>query len=478
MKDNRIKNMGKALKMELREHKSSFMVYFILRILVVAVMILQFLNGNFENVFLCVLTLILLIIPSLIQVNLRIELPTTLEIIMLLFIFSAEILGEIREYYIIYPFWDTMLHTLNGFLAAAIGFALVDILNRNEKFAFKMSPIFMALVAFCFSMTIGVLWEFFEFGVDTFLGFDMQKDTVVHRIASVMLDPAGGNKVTVLANITAVTVGGEELGLGGYLDIGLLDTMKDLLVNFVGAVIFSVIGFFYVKNRGKGSFARRFIPRLKRKEADFLTMVNDGQTKIKTVIFDIGNVLVDFNYSDCFHNYVADEEAYRKMVEATVKAPAWHEFDRGVWSDEEILNAFILKEPSIEQELRNMFAELKGVIKQREYTVPWIKELKQKGCRVLYLSNFPERTYRLHQKEMGFLKEMDGGILSYREKVIKPEEAIYKLLLERYQLRPEECVFVDDLAQNIEAAKKLGMHTILFTTWEKAVEELKQKGVR
>lgn len=152
--------MGKALKMEREEHRSSFIVYVTLRLLVIAVMILQIFNRNFENVFLCVLTLLLLIVPSFLQVNLKIELPTGLEIILLIFIFAAEILGEIQEYYIKFPMWDTILHTLNGFLMAAIGFSLVDILNRNEKFSFKLSPVFMAIVAFCFSMTIGVIWNF------------------------------------------------------------------------------------------------------------------------------------------------------------------------------------------------------------------------------------------------------------------------------------------------------------------------------
>lgn len=273
----KMKVMSKALKMELREHKSSFMVYVILRALVVLVMILQILNRNYENVFLCILTLLLLIVPSLVQVNLKIELPTTLEIIILLFIFAAEILGEIRAYYIKIPIWDTMLHTMNGFLMAAIGFALVDILNRNKKISFQLSPAFLAIVAFCFSMTIGVIWEFFEFGMDQFFHLDMQKDTVVSTISSVMFDPAGGNHPVTVSGIEEVIVKGEPLGLGGYLDIGLIDTMKDLLVNFVGAVVFSVIGYFYVKNRGKGKFASRLIPRLKAKDADFLKQAEDEE---------------------------------------------------------------------------------------------------------------------------------------------------------------------------------------------------------
>lgn len=264
------KTLWKAMKMELREHRSSFIVFVILRALVILMMILQLFNHNYENVFLCVLTLLLLMVPSFVQINLKIELPTTLEIIILLFIFSAEILGEIGAYYIKYPFWDTLLHTLNGFLAAAIGFSMVDILNRNERFSFQLSPVFMAIVAFSFSMTIGVIWEFFECGMDMFFGMDMQKDTIIHTVNSVMLDPAGGNHPTAIHNIREVVIDGQPLGLGGYLDIGLLDTMKDLFVNFIGAVVFSVFGFLYVKNRGKGKLVGRFVPSVKKQEADFL----------------------------------------------------------------------------------------------------------------------------------------------------------------------------------------------------------------
>lgn len=264
--------------MEIREHKSSFAVYLILRALVIVTMVLQVFNRNFENVFLCALTLILLMVPSFIQVNLKIELPTGLEIILLLFIFAAEILGEIQAYYIKVPEWDTILHTMNGFLMAAIGFSLVDILNRNERFSIKLSPVYVAIVAFCFSMTIGVVWEFFEFSMDMLFGLDMQKDSIVHAISSVMLDPAGGNHPTAIRHITETAVNGKALGLGGYLDIGLIDTMEDLFVNFIGAVIFSIVGFFYVKNRGKGKFAKRLIPRPKKKEYDYLSQLEeDGE---------------------------------------------------------------------------------------------------------------------------------------------------------------------------------------------------------
>ena len=257
----------KTLREQIRENKALAAVYIVLRVLVVLIMVAQFFNGNFENVFLCLLTLVLFTIPSFIERTIKIDVPDTLEVIILLFIFAAEMLGEIGSYYTQYPYWDTMLHTLNGFLCAAIGFSLVDILNRSDRFTFSLSPVYLAVVAFCFSMTVGVLWEFFEWAMDSFFLLDMQKDAVVNTISTVMLDPTGRNHPQQIKDITdviVVTADGTQraLGLGGYLDIGINDTMKDLFVNFIGALVFSIIGFFYVKNRGKGRFARRFIPRL------------------------------------------------------------------------------------------------------------------------------------------------------------------------------------------------------------------------
>ena len=255
-----------GLKTEIKEHKATFAVYLILRVIVIAAMVWSLIRGQYENLFVCTLTLILFLVPAFLKKNLGISLPSVLEVIILLFIFAAEILGEMNSFYIKYPFWDTMLHTINGFLFAAIGFALVDILNRDERVKFTLSPLFLAVVAFCFSMTIGVLWEFFEWGVDLLLHTDMQKDTVIHAIYSTAMDATRSNVAVPLENISEVTVNGESLGMGGYLDVGLHDTMKDMLVNFIGAVVFSIIGYFYVKTRGKGKFAALFIPKVKREQ--------------------------------------------------------------------------------------------------------------------------------------------------------------------------------------------------------------------
>ena len=250
------------LKEAVRRQPAVFTVYLVLRLMVLATLVSSVIRSEYESAFICLLVLVLFMLPFFIQQNFGIELPSTLEIIILLFIFAAEILGELECYFITFPYWDSMLHTTTGFLCAATGFALIDILNRNSRIKFELSPIYVALAAFCFSMTVGVLWEFFEFGMDRLFHMDMQKDTVVSSITSVMLDPTNKNIPVTIDGITSVTVNGQELGFGGYLDIGLYDTMEDLFVNFIGAVVFSTIGYFYIKHRGKGKLAKAFIPTI------------------------------------------------------------------------------------------------------------------------------------------------------------------------------------------------------------------------
>lgn len=259
------KKFYQALQTELRENRKTFVVYSVLRILVIIMMILQLSNHNYENAFLCVLTLVLMIVPSVLQVTFKVEFPSALEIIVLLFIFAAEILGEISSFYIYFPHWDTILHTLNGFLCAALGVSLVEILNKDKRIPFQMSPFFMAMVSFCFSMTIGVLWEFFEFGMDTLFLLDMQKDTVIGQISTTYLDPTKQNLRVLFPDITQTTVNGQILDIEGYLDIGLIDTMEDLLVNFIGAFIFAILQYIYGKHEDKKLF-RNLVPFLQEED--------------------------------------------------------------------------------------------------------------------------------------------------------------------------------------------------------------------
>lgn len=255
---------NQELKSYIQKHKAVSVVYFVLRLAVIAIMIPEIFNRNYNNVFLCVLTLVLFMIPSFVEKRIKIDVPDLLEIIILLFIFAAEILGELREYYLTFPYWDTMLHTINGFLCAAIGFALIDILNGSEKVSFNVSPLFSALCAFCFSMTVGVLWEFFEYFMDIVFHTDMQKDDIINTVSSVLFHPDGRN-IAQTITVDSMTLNG--MTFDGYIDIGLRDTMQDMFVNFIGAVVFSVIGFFYVRKRGRNRVIEGLIPRLKKDSA-------------------------------------------------------------------------------------------------------------------------------------------------------------------------------------------------------------------
>ena len=258
-------NVQKLIKVTYKENKrSSLVIYLILRFLVIICMILQILRGDLNNALLCLLSLILLFAPLFIQNKFEITLPNDLEIAIYLFIFSAEILGEIDNFFGIIPYWDIILHTINGFLATAVGFSLVDLLNKNSK-NINLSPFYLCLVAFCFSMTIGVLWEFFEYGCDKFLNVDMQKDTVIQKISSVALNPDGENKAVVVDDIGKTIIydtNGDALQVidNGYLDIGLNDTIEDLFVNFIGAIVFSCFAFFDLKHNRSDSFINRFVP--------------------------------------------------------------------------------------------------------------------------------------------------------------------------------------------------------------------------
>lgn len=252
-----------------KNKRINLVVYLVLRFFVILCMVDQGFRGNWNNVVLCLATLILFIMPSILSKKFKVDLPNTLEIIVYLFIFSSTILGEIQNFYGVFAHWDTMLHTLNGFLCAAIGFSLVDILNNHDNFHITMTPEFVALVAFSFSMTVGVMWEFGEFAVDRYLVKDMQKDRIVNRISSVKINENNENEPIIIEDINKIEIysnNNKDIYTieGGYLELGLIDTMKDLFVNFIGAIIYSILGYLYIKNRDEYKFAERFIPRLKK----------------------------------------------------------------------------------------------------------------------------------------------------------------------------------------------------------------------
>lgn len=198
---------------------------------------------------------------------------------------------------------------------------------------------------------------------------------------------------------------------------------------------------------------------------------------IHNVIFDIGNVLTDFRWQDFLRDKGFDEKMVQRIGRASIENPLWAESDRGVMSDAELLEAFMKLDPEIEEELRLAYGDVHGMVTIRDYAIPWVRELKAKGYRVWYLSNFSRKAERECGDALAFIPYMDGGILSWKDKMIKPDPGIYRLLLDRYRLRPEECVFIDDTPVNIQAAEEQGIHGIVFRSREQTIHAMRELGM-
>lgn len=234
----------KCKKMGIRR-KQCF--YYGMTALVAAALVVSCIRRDLEHIFLCILSLVLFTIPNVLKKHLRLEVPTVIEVCAVLFIVCGIVLGEVESFFVRFKYWDTILHTFNGIACAALSLSLVVLLNRQEKILFRLSPVFLLIVSVSFAMMIGVLWEFFEFGMDYFFGMDTQKDTWIYGFSTVALDPLQTGTLTTISPIQSVNINNGEIILDGYLDIGLYDTMEDLFVTFIGAVAFNLFAAMYVK---------------------------------------------------------------------------------------------------------------------------------------------------------------------------------------------------------------------------------------
>lgn len=198
---------------------------------------------------------------------------------------------------------------------------------------------------------------------------------------------------------------------------------------------------------------------------------------IRNIIFDIGNVLTDFRWREFLKDKGFDDEMIIRIAKASVESPLWKEFDRGVLDGEDLMQAFIDSDPEIEEALYRAYDDIRGMVTIRDYAIGWVQELKAKGYKVWYLSNFSEKAEKECADSIAFIPYMDGGILSWKDKLIKPDPKIYQLLLERFGLAARECVFIDDLPENVQGAIDQGMHGIVFETREQVIEDLKKLGV-
>ena len=213
-----------------------------------------------------------------------------------------------------------------------------------------------------------------------------------------------------------------------------------------------------------------------KKHDKFGNVVPDS--KIDTVVFDIGNVLVDFAWEKFLLNKGYDAQMVERMGKASVHSKDWVEFDKGDLTTEEIAQRFADNDPEIGEELKKAFTDLTDIVTKREHTIPWIQSLKAAGYQVLFLSNFSEQALNGCPEAMAFIDVTDGGILSYRDHVVKPGKEIYKLLEKRFGLTPEKTVFIDDTAVNIETARELGWNGIVYKDYDQVIRELHELGVR
>ncbi len=213
-----------------------------------------------------------------------------------------------------------------------------------------------------------------------------------------------------------------------------------------------------------------------KKHDKYGNVVPEGE--IDTVVFDIGNVLVDFSWEQFLLDKRYDTKMVERMSKATVFSKDWVEIDRGIISHEELLERFVANDPEIGDEIKKSFADVEGIVTKRDHAIPWIKALKAAGYQVLYLSNFSDKALNGNLEAMSFLKETDGGILSYKDHVVKPGKEIYKLLEERFNLTPEKTVFIDDTPVNIEAAIALGWKGIVYKDYDQVIRDLHDLGVR
>ena len=193
---------------------------------------------------------------------------------------------------------------------------------------------------------------------------------------------------------------------------------------------------------------------------------------IKTVIFDIGNVLTDFAWKEMYKEKGLGGETFDRVAKATVQSPYWCELDRGIMTFSEVMDKFLNLDSEMEDEIRRVLADMHGIVTGRSYAVPWVCSLKKQGLKVYVLSNFSEKIWKECIDALEFFEFTDGGIISYKEHLIKPDQAVYQLLLERYGLCADECVFIDDLEENVKAARLCGINGIVFKNYEQAKKEL------
>lgn len=198
---------------------------------------------------------------------------------------------------------------------------------------------------------------------------------------------------------------------------------------------------------------------------------------IRNIVFDIGGVLADFRLKEFLAEKGFDAAMIKRIISAAVMSPYWAKFERGEISEEETLEGFAAADPEIRDELFKAFSSLAGMLTMRDYAIPLVNGLKSAGYGVYYLSNYSKKAYNECGESLAFMPYMDGGLVSFRVGATKPSPEMYTRFLQEYGLNAEECAFVDDTAENVDAARELGFAGILFASYDQLLADLKRLGI-
>ena len=257
----------------------------------------------------------------------------------------------------------------------------------------------------------------------------------------------------------------------GREDICVYALLAEIIIAVI-CIVYVVINLVKLLRRNSENIKKLFINVFEAVKYKLSRKKEVERPEINTVIFDIGNVLAEFVPMQYLKSIGYDGEERDEIFNAIIENDIWNEYDKGIMTETEVINKYIERYPELEDAVRKVFSDMKGIVRRFEYTDEWIESLKEQNIRVLYLSNISKTLYNDCEEELNFISDMDGGILSFEEKCSKPDSEIYKKLINKYNLEPDACIFVDDRQANIKAAANNGLNGIYFNSYDEASREI------
>ena len=189
---------------------------------------------------------------------------------------------------------------------------------------------------------------------------------------------------------------------------------------------------------------------------------------IRNMVFDIGNVLMDFRWKEYMRSLFGEDETLIQTINQGIwHNGCWAAMDKGEMDGAATLRSAVAFAPQYEKEIKLTLDSVAHAFHKFKYSIPWIQELKRMGLNVYYLSNYSAFSVAANPDVLDFIPYMDGGVFSFEVKAVKPEPEIYRCLCEKFGLKSEECLFTDDVPANVKGAQACGFQGIVFEGYEK-----------